>query len=106
MTSLNVSDSNIGQCVQDPELMKLHGVTHGKSKSGKMFYWSKDDKNLGEECPAHCCSPMGAIAIANAIPDIRALTSLDISKQADKYGNYGLRAEGAKCLAEALKDHP
>jgi hypothetical protein len=79
MTSLNISDNNIGQCVQDPELMKLHGVTYEESKSGKMLYWSKDNKNLGEECPTHCCSPMGVAALADAIKDMGALTSLDIS---------------------------
>jgi hypothetical protein len=35
-----------------------------------------------------------------------AFTSLDISNQADEYGSGGLGAEGAKHLAEALKDHP
>jgi hypothetical protein len=41
----------------------------------------------------------GIRAIANAIPDMRALTSLDISK------NH-LYAEGTKLLAEALKSNP
>jgi hypothetical protein len=34
------------------------------------------------------------------------LTSLDISNQIDEDGEGGLGAEGAKCFAEALKDHP
>jgi hypothetical protein len=33
------------------------------------------------------------------------LTSLDISNQVDEDGDGGLGAEGAKYLAEALKDH-
>jgi hypothetical protein len=36
---------------------------------------------------------------------MRALTSLDISNQVDVDGNGGLGTEGAKHLAEALKDH-
>jgi hypothetical protein len=48
-----------------------------------------------------------AVLIANDICDMGALTSLDISNQIDPYtGSGGLGAEGAKCLAEALKDHP
>jgi hypothetical protein len=79
MTSLNISDNNIGQCVQDPELMEMHGVTYGKSKSGKMLYWSKDSKNLGEKYPAHCCSPMGVVALADAIKDMGALSVLNLA---------------------------
>ena len=48
----------------------------------------------------------GVVALANAIPDMGAFTSLDISNQVDEDGEGGLGAEGAKCLAEALKDHP
>jgi hypothetical protein len=39
--------------------------------------------------------PEGIIAIASAIPDMRALTKFDISKN-------GLRAEGAKIIAAIL----
>jgi hypothetical protein len=46
-----------------------------------------------------------AVLIANDISDMRALTSLDISNQLDQYGRGGIGAEGAKHLAEALKDH-
>jgi hypothetical protein len=45
-------------------------------------------------------------AFAPGLSDNGALTSLDISNQSDKYGNGGLCAEGAKHLADALKDHP
>jgi hypothetical protein len=37
---------------------------------------------------------------------VRALTSLDISNQVNEGGDGGLGTEGAKHLAEALKDHP
>jgi hypothetical protein len=49
----------------------------------------------------------GGLHLADAIKDMRALTSLDISNQVDPSTGFGgLEAEGAKCLAEALKDHP
>jgi hypothetical protein len=47
----------------------------------------------------------GVIALADVIPEMGALTSLDVSNQADEDGDCGLGAEGAKHLAEALKDH-
>jgi hypothetical protein len=47
-----------------------------------------------------------AMFIANNISDMRALKSLDISNQVEEDGEGGLGAEGAKCLAEALKYHP
>jgi hypothetical protein len=49
---------------------------------------------------------LDAIIIAALLPLNRALTSLDISNQVDKYGSGGLGAEGAKYLARALKEHP
>jgi hypothetical protein len=42
---------------------------------------------------------------AFGLHDNTALICLDISNQVDKYGR-GLCAEGAKYLAEALKEHP
>jgi hypothetical protein len=49
--------------------------------------------------------PGFAKELAVGISNNGALTSLDISNQVDKYGNGGIGAEGAKYLAEALKDH-
>jgi hypothetical protein len=40
--------------------------------------------------------PEGIIAIANVIPDMRVLTSLNLSSNC-------LKAEGAKIVAEAIK---
>jgi hypothetical protein len=54
----------------------------------------------------HPGKPEGIIALAAVIPGMRALTRLDISKQVDEDGDGGIGAEGAKCLAEALKNHP
>jgi hypothetical protein len=44
--------------------------------------------------------------LAPEIAGNRALTSLDISNQADEYGGGCIGVEGAKYLAEALTDHP
>jgi hypothetical protein len=62
----------------------------------------------GVQCPvtyacSHCyrvtCDqkPNGIIAIADAIPDMRAMTSLNLATN-------DLRAEGAKIVAEAIKE--
>jgi hypothetical protein len=106
MTSLNISDNDIGQVVQDPELMKQHGVTYQKVKSGlganlqgvtgMMLYWDKDAKSLGEKCPTYCGRRIGVIALADAIKDMGALTSLNLSSN-------DLEAEGAKIVAETIK---
>jgi hypothetical protein len=69
LTSLNVSDNSLGGIVL------VDGITHCKDKSGKMKYWDKDDKCLGEEAPPGC-GPLGIIALANAIPDMGAMSKL------------------------------
>jgi hypothetical protein len=54
----------------------------------------------------HAHLTTGYTAVVYCYPqDNGALTSLDISNQADRWGNGGIGAEGAKYLAEALKDH-
>ena len=81
LKSLDISANNIGQLVGDSELMKQNGVTYKKAKNGNMlYYWDKNDKCLGEKCPAYCGKPMGLIAIADAISTNGAMTSLNISK--------------------------
>jgi hypothetical protein len=97
MTSLNISDNDIGQGLQDPELMKQHGVTYIKAKSGNMLYWDKDKKSLGEKCPAYCARPIGVIALADAIKDMGAMTSLSLASN-------GLGVEGAKIIAAVLPE--
>ncbi len=63
-----------------------------------------DDWNItykhtdGRKQEEHPGKPEGVIAIAAAIPAMGAMTSLDLSKN-------NLDAEGAKHIAEALKDH-
>jgi hypothetical protein len=46
-----------------------------------------------------------AKGISKGLAGNGALTSLDISNQRDRWRNGGIGAEGAKYLAEALKDH-
>jgi hypothetical protein len=47
-----------------------------------------------------------AVMLAAEVIDNRALTSLDISNQVNRWGEHsGIGAEGAKYLAGALKDH-
>jgi hypothetical protein len=72
LTALDVSNNCLG------EIVLVDGITHCKAKSGTMLYWDKDNKSLGEKLPPGC-GPLGVIAIANAIPDMRALIKLDIS---------------------------
>jgi hypothetical protein len=62
------------------------------------------DSSHREAAPEGTSYP-GVIAIANAVKGMRAMTSLDISNQDDKHGGGGIGVEGAKYLAEALKDH-
>jgi hypothetical protein len=74
-----------------PKLISLCGIADDATKA--------DLSGLGMDTD-------DAIVFASELPDKGALTSLDISNQAEKYGSDGLGAEGAKHLAEALKDHP
>jgi hypothetical protein len=71
-----------------------------------MIGWFNGPNGEVEQALPPGAKPIGIIAIANVIKDMRVLTYLDISNQADKYGHGGLGAEDAKCLAGALKDHP
>jgi hypothetical protein len=68
LTALDVSNNELG------EIVLVDGITHCKATSGKMMYWDKDDKSLGEKRPPGC-GPLGVVAIANAIKDMGAMTS-------------------------------
>jgi hypothetical protein len=96
LSSLNLANNGLGEMVL-PEGWQPTGRTE----------WTHTD---GSKATADPSKPYGIIALANVIPSMGALTSLDISTQADRHGGVeqpgGLTAEGAKYLAEALKDHP
>jgi hypothetical protein len=104
LTSLNLSANQLGQPVV-PEGWShgYHGTYHGDySEQDGGAFWEHTDGRRQNENPGKA---EGIIAIANAIKDMGALTSLDISSQADQYGRGGIGAEGATHLAGALKDH-
>jgi hypothetical protein len=83
---LDVSKNNIG------EVVLVGGIKHAKAKSGRMLYWDKDGKSLGAELPLGC-GPLGVIAIANGIRDMRLLISLDLSSS-KLTGDYGAEMSG------------
>jgi Leucine-rich repeat (LRR) protein len=97
LTSLDLSDNRIGQIVL------TDGVTYSEAMSGKMLYW-KDRKSLGTDPPPGC-GHIGVISIADAIRDMRGLTSLDISNNyvtrgANKgYCSYATDMTGMQPLA-------
>jgi hypothetical protein len=90
MTSLDVSDNNLGALIL-PE-----GWECDKSASdwdsNKWIYKHTD----GREQKGHPGKPEGIIALANVIPNMGAMTSLNLASNK-------LRAEGAKIVAEAIK---
>jgi hypothetical protein len=98
MTSLNLANNNLG------ELVLPTGWTAHLADDGIRTYYGKEGQPSQWEAPSGS-TPEGAIALANAIPDMGALTSLDISNQVDRWGDGGIGVEGAKYLAGAFKDH-
>ena len=89
MAKLNISENNIG------ELVLPEGWTKGSDGYPDYGKYKHTDGRKQEKAPAGS-SPDGAIALADAIKNNGALTSLDIS-----LNNLG--AEGAKHVAEAIK---
>jgi hypothetical protein len=85
---LDISDNNIGTS------WNLNPA-YETNPDEEYKYKSTDGGGQDEE-PAGELGPIGVIAVANAIKDMAALTSLNFSS------NY-LQAEGAKVLAEAIK---
>jgi hypothetical protein len=70
LLSLNLANNDLGVQVPIED-----GWRHGYNGGWK---WIHTDDREQQEAPP--MEPRGAIAIANAIPDMRALTTLDISK--------------------------
>jgi hypothetical protein len=88
---LDVSDNNLG------ELVPPEGWTKGDYISGSGKYnWFHTDGRKEEGAVPSGSTPDGIVALADAIPDVGALTSLNLSSN-------GLEAEGAKIVAEAIK---
>jgi hypothetical protein len=75
---LNLASNNLGNLV----------LPQGWSRDWKADYSAKEYTHTdGSKQDQHPGKPEGIIALANAIPDMRALTSLDVSKN-----NLGLLA--------------
>jgi hypothetical protein len=87
LTSLNLSANKLGQPVV------LEGWSRGYhgDYSGDKF-WKHTDGRRQNENPAKA---VGIVAIANAIPDMRAMTSLNLASNS-------LGVEGAKIIAVVL----
>jgi hypothetical protein len=83
LTSLNLADNNLGALVLPKGWEEYDG-----------FFYGPDDED--QDNPPPGSSPTGIIAIANAISDMRALSSLNVSE------NQILSKESGKALADAL----
>jgi Ran GTPase-activating protein (RanGAP) involved in mRNA processing and transport len=93
MPGLNLAGNNIGQLVMSDGWQFYEDADeYWKEVEGEELV--EKQLPVGEQLAIG--SPVGAIAIANAIKDMRAMTSLDVS-------NNRLYAEGTKLLAEALR---
>jgi hypothetical protein len=87
MTSLNLANNNIGELVHPQNL----GWT--REEVGGSFVFRHPDGREQPDAPKS--EPVGAIALANAIPDMRALTCLNLASNS-------LGVEGAKIIAACL----
>jgi hypothetical protein len=89
LSVLNLASNNLGALVLPEGWTKNYGVVDGKY--GSVFTHADGTKQM-----EHPGKPEGIIALANAIPDMGALTSLNLSS------NH-LGIEGATIVTEANK---
>jgi hypothetical protein len=87
LTSLNLANNNLG------ELVLPEGWTQQVNSTGTGYEYRHIDGTVQQARPG---KPEGVIAIANAIKDMAAMSSLNLA-------DNGLGAEGAKLVAEAAK---
>jgi Leucine-rich repeat (LRR) protein len=100
LTSLNLSSNDIGQLAQGalPD-----GWSEVKDpSSGKPYFFKTDTQQTQWEHPADK-SPVGATTLANAISDMQALTSLDISNNQIGNGGAGQALGGMLKINTTLK---
>jgi hypothetical protein len=102
MTSLNLSSNALGEAVLPAGWTKRNGDYVGDlappcwdPRTYGPIYEHSDGKKHRQQIE-HPGEAEGIIAIANAMPDMRAMTSLNLSS------NY-LEPEGAKIVAKAIK---
>jgi hypothetical protein len=93
LSVLNLASNNLGELVL-PDGWSVIRIAVGSTHSIQMYGHAD-----GREQKDHPGKPEGVIAIANAIPDMRALSHFDIS-------NNGLYAAGARAIAEGLSWQP
>jgi hypothetical protein len=86
LTSLNLANNGLGNLVL-PE-----GWTKQANSEGTAYEYTHIDGTVQEDNPG---KPEGVIAIANAIPDMGALASLNLASNI-------LGAEGAEIIAAVL----
>jgi hypothetical protein len=86
---LDVSDNNLGKLVP-PE-----GWTKGSYISGGKYHWSHTDGHNEEGVIPSGSMPDGVIALADAIPGMKAMTSLNLASNS-------LRAQGVEIVADAM----
>jgi hypothetical protein len=104
LTSLNISNNDIGKLSPDAAKLDAAGWKYKKAKSGNVAYF-KDGKGQ-RETPTECLSPLGAIALADAIPDTGALTSLQVGsngipeKEMREIMAIAMRMDNMKILCE------
>jgi hypothetical protein len=83
LSSLNLADNSLG----------LLDLPEGWEEEDGIFYGPDDEE---QDDPPPGFSPAGIIAVANAIKDMRAMTSLNLASN-------DLSADGAKIVVEAIK---
>jgi hypothetical protein len=88
---LDISDNNIG-------ISWYLNPKYEASPDEEHKYESTDGGEQDEE-PAGGLGPIGVIAVANAIKDMRAISSANLLKN-------GISIDQARVLASILKDHP
>jgi hypothetical protein len=88
LTSLNLAQNDLGQMVPPKGWRAEDGDDQAP--------WIHTDGARVEEGMPEGSKPEAIIAVANAIKDMRALTSLNLSSN-------NLKAKGAKIVAEAIK---
>ena len=86
---LDVSDNNLG------ELAPPEGWTKGAHIYAGSYRWSHTDGRKEEGVVPSGSMPGGIIALANVIPDMGAMTSLNLASNE-------LGVEGAKAIAACL----
>jgi hypothetical protein len=91
LTSLNLSSNEIGQVAEGP----LPGGWKSKQNKSLHIRWVRVEDGHEQSAYPGEVKPFGLIALANAIPGMGALTSLNLAFN-------GLDVEGAKIIAAVL----